>query len=249
MKKDVIAAVKDFFSSGRMAKGINDTTIVLIPKSTTPECLADFRPISLCNVIYKVISKCLINRLRPLLDSIISETQSAFVPGRLITDNAIIAFESFHKIQNHKNTNSSHCSYKMDLSKAYDHVNWSFLQKAMSRLGFWPTWIQWIMACVCSVRFAVHLNGSTLSQFIPTRGLRQGDSLSPYLFLVVGEALTCILKHEVNGGNITPLKVARRAPGISNLLFADDCLLFLKPTKEEVQAVNQALNFCQRCTS
>jgi hypothetical protein len=108
----------------------------------------------------------------------------------------------------------SHYAYKMDLSKAYDRVDWSFLEKAMSRLGLWQTWIQWIMACVRSIRFAVCLNGSTLSQFIPTRGLRQGDPLSPYLFLVVGEVLTYILKHEVNGDNITPLKVARRAPGI-----------------------------------
>ncbi|KAM0911874.1 hypothetical protein ACQ4PT_013166 [Festuca glaucescens] len=104
------------------------------------------------------------------------------------------------------------------------------------------------MACVHSVRFSVRINGSTLDPFIPSRGLRQGDPLSPYLFLLVGEALTCILKTEVVKGNITPLKVARRAPGISNLLFAEDCVLFFKATKEEAQAITNALNLFQRCT-
>jgi hypothetical protein len=121
--------VKEMFSDGILPKGLNDTVIVLIPKGTKPESLADYRPISLCNVIYKIISKCLVNRLRPFLDGLISETQSAFVPGRLITDNAIIAFESFHKIQRSKNPMDNHCAYKLDLYKAYDRVNWAFLKK------------------------------------------------------------------------------------------------------------------------
>ncbi|KAK1616516.1 hypothetical protein QYE76_022033 [Lolium multiflorum] len=247
MKQDVIEAVREFFKTGEMAEGANDTVIVLIPKGQNQECLADYRPISLCNVIYKIISKCLVNRLRPLLDNVISETQSAFIPGRLITDNAIIAFEGFHKIQKHKHANNTHCAYKIDLSKAYDRVDWDFLEKAMLKMGFCKTWTSWIMSCVKSVRFAVRVNGSTLPPFTPSRGLRQGDPLSPYLFLLIGEALTCILKHEVIRGSITPLKVARRASGISNLLFADDCLLFFKAIKEEAHAVKSALNLFQRC--
>ena len=92
LKEDVVGAVKKFFVDGIMPEGINDTTIVLIPKGSNPESLKDFHPISLCNVIYKVVAKCLVNRLRPFLDEIIFETQSAFVPGRLLTDNAYIAF-------------------------------------------------------------------------------------------------------------------------------------------------------------
>ena len=98
LKEDVVGAVKKFFADGIVPEGINDTTIVLIPKGSNPESFKDFRPISLCNVIYKVVAKCLVNRLRPFLDEIIFETQSAFVPGRLLTDNAYIAFECFHKI-------------------------------------------------------------------------------------------------------------------------------------------------------
>jgi hypothetical protein len=95
----VIQAVRSFFADGTMPPGINDTTIVLIPKGNSPTEFKDFLPISLCNVIYKIISKCLVNRLRPFLGDIISPEQSAFVPGRLITDNAVIAFECIHAIQ------------------------------------------------------------------------------------------------------------------------------------------------------
>ena len=107
-----------------MPEGVNDTLIVLIPKVKEPKVLKDFRPISLCNVIYKVVSKCLVNRLRPILEEIISPNQSTFVPGRMITDNALIAFECIHSI-NQGNTNAQQfCAYKLDLSKAYDRVDW-----------------------------------------------------------------------------------------------------------------------------
>jgi hypothetical protein len=238
--------VKNFFTNGEMLVGVNDMVIVLIPKGTDAESLTDYRPISLCNVAYKIISKCLANLLRPLLEDIVSETQSAFIPGRLITDNAAIAFECFHKIQRSKNPRNNHCAYKLDLSKAYDRVDWGFLEKILHKLGFCEQWIGWIMACVKSVRFSIKINGHTLKPFSPSRGLRQGDPLSPYLFLFVGESLSCILDKWTSQGHITPLKVARGAPGISNLLFADDSLLFFKSTPEEARAIDSALNLFQR---
>jgi hypothetical protein len=244
----VITAVRGFFENGIISEGLNNTTIVLIPKGNVPECLADYRPISLCNVAYKIISKCLVNRLRPFLDDLISENQSAFVPGRLIQDTTVIAFESFHKIQHCKNPRNTHCAYKLDLSKAYDRVDWTFLEEMMKKMGFRSKWISWIMVCVRSVRFAVRINGHIHGSFAPTRGLRKGDPLSPYLFLLVSEALTCILKKENTAGRITPLKVARNVSGISHLLFSNDSLLFFKATSEEARAVDSALNFFQRCT-
>jgi hypothetical protein len=98
LRDDVVRAVQRFFSEGVMPEEVNDTSIVLLPKKNDPEELKDFRPISLCNVIFKVISKCLVNRLRPILQDIISPTQSAFIPGRLITDNALMAFECIHSM-------------------------------------------------------------------------------------------------------------------------------------------------------
>ena len=120
------AAVLETFKSGVMPEGVNDTAIVLIPKVPFPKELKDFRPISLCNVIYKIVSKCLVNRLRPLLTELISENLSAFIPGRLISDNSIIIFECIHYIQALKQNSPTACAYKLDLSKAYDRVDWDF---------------------------------------------------------------------------------------------------------------------------
>jgi hypothetical protein len=160
----------------------------------------------------------------------------------------MIAFESFHKIQRSKNPRDNHCAYKLDLSQAYDRVAWGFLEKTLLKLGFCKKWTNWVMACVRSVRFSVRINGHTHEPFIPSRGLRQGDPLSPYLFLFVGEVLSCILKKDTSEGRIAPLKVARGAPGVSSLLFADDSLLFFKATLEEARAVYSSLKLFQRCT-
>lgn len=120
LKVEVTAAVRNFFLNGMMSPGVNDTSIVLIPKVSKPEKLKDFRPISLCNVVYKVVSKCFVNRLGPMLQEIISPTQSAFTPDRMVTDNALIAFECIHAIQKSEN---QFCAYKLDLDKAYDRVD------------------------------------------------------------------------------------------------------------------------------
>lgn len=122
-KDDVTRAVQEFLVTGIMPEEVNDTCIVLIPKIQQPETLKDFRPISLCNVTYKVVSKCLVNRLRPLLQDLISPSQSAFIPGRLITDNALIAFECLHAINSNDDERGEFCAYKLDLSKAYDRVD------------------------------------------------------------------------------------------------------------------------------
>jgi hypothetical protein len=119
----VIIAVKLFFATGNMPVGVNNTVIVLILKFDQPETLKDFRPISLCTVIYKVISKCMVNRLRPILGEVVSINQSAFVPGWLITDNTLVFFECLHFIEHNKNLNKDFCAYKLDLSKAYDRVD------------------------------------------------------------------------------------------------------------------------------
>jgi hypothetical protein len=242
IKEEVINVVKLFFVTGHIPDGVNDTAIVLIPKIDQPETLKDFRPISLCTVIYKVISKCMVNRLRPILGDIVSINQSAFVSGRLIMDNALVAFECLHFIEHNTNTEKNFCAYKLDLSKAYERVDWDFLKKVMQRLGFSHQWVDWIMSCVTSVRYQVKFNGTLLDSFSPSRGLRQGDPLSPFLFLFVADGLSTLLQREVNANSIEPVKICRRAPGISHLLFADDSLLFFRAQGTQATRIKTVLD-------
>jgi hypothetical protein len=183
----------------------------------------------------------MVNRLRPILGDIVSINQSAFVPGRLITDNALVAFECLHFIEQNTNMSKNFCAYKLDLSKAYDRVDWDFLKKVMQRLGFSHRWVDWIMSCVTSVRYQVKFNGNLLDSFSPSWGLRQGDPLSPFLFLFVADALSTLLQKEVTDGGIVPLEICRRVPCVSHLLFADDSLLFFKANGEHAAKIKEIL--------
>lgn len=226
----------------------SDTAIVLIQKGPNPEELKDFRPISLCNVVYKIISKCLVNRLRPWLDSLISQEQSAFVPGRRITNNALIAFKCIHAIQNGIGDRQEFGAYKLDLAKAYDRVDRAFLQSLLEKLGFHHKWVQWVMSCVTSVRYTVRFNGAPFCPFTPTRGLRQGDLLLPYLFLLVADGLSTLIKHQEALGNLQGIRVCRRAPSVSHLLFADDSLLFFHANVAQATVVKSIIATFERCT-
>jgi hypothetical protein len=202
LREDIIKAVQAFFSSGVLPEQVNDTVIILILKKNNPEELKDFWPISLCNVVFKIISKCLVNRLWPLLQDIISPVQSVFIPGRIISDNALMAFECNHAIQSNSVDRSEFCAYKLDMAKAYDRVDWRFLEGVMANLGFHRTWIRWVMQCVTTMRYSVCLNGHVLDTFTPSRGLRQGDPLSPYLFLFVADGLSRLIQKAVENDSL-----------------------------------------------
>ena len=143
MGDNVVTTVLDYLNSGVMGPDINHTNIVLIPKIKSLERMSEFRPISLCNVIYKIISKVLANRLKQILPSLISSTQSAFVPERLITDNVLVAYEVLHSMHSRKKGKKKKGSLalKLDISKAYDLVEWAFLQGFMTKLSFPEKWI------------------------------------------------------------------------------------------------------------
>ena len=166
----ITTAVLDFLNGGDMPDEMNNTIICLIPKVKNPQEMKQFRPISLCNVIYKICSKVLANRLRPFLDEIILAEQSAFVPGRLITNNVLIAFECTHYPKRKKGLTGA-CAIKLDMAKAYDRVEWEYLRRIMLRLGFQEQFVSLIMRCVTSVSFSVRVNGSLSKVFRPTQGI------------------------------------------------------------------------------
>lgn len=195
--------VKNFFSTGQMEEGMNYTNICLIPKKVKAERMMDFRLISLCNVIYKVIGKILASKLKKIMPHIISETQTAFVEGRLISDNILIAHELLHALNSGNKCSEEFIGIKTDISKAYDRVEWSFLEYAMQSLGFAERWISIVMECVKSVRYQVLINGTPYGDITPTRGLRQGDPLSPYLFVICTEMLVKQLQVAEKKGQIT----------------------------------------------
>ena len=141
--------------------------------------MTDYRPISLCNVVYKLISKTLANRLKKALTSVISEFQSAFVPGRLIHDNVIAAFETVHNLKRRGHKSRQKAAVKLDMAKAYDRVEWSFLEGMLYTMGFPERFIRLIMECVRSVSYSVLLHGRPFGRIVPTRGIRQGDPISP----------------------------------------------------------------------
>jgi len=146
--------------------------------------MKNFRPISLYNVIYKLCSKVLANRLRGFLDEIVSEEQSAFVPRRLITDNVLIAYECTHYLKRKKGKMGA-CAVKLEMAKAYDRVEWEYLKRIMLTLGFCDTFVSLIMRCVTSVSLSVQVNGVLIDSFRPSRGIHQGDPISPIFFFFV----------------------------------------------------------------
>jgi hypothetical protein len=156
----------------------------------------------LCNVLYKLISKVLENRLKKILPQIISPTQSAFIPGRLITDNILTAYETLQTMHSRLKGKKGFMAVKLDMSKAYDRVEWQFLEEAMRRMGFAPRWVQLIMMCVMIVKYSIVVNREPCRLIHPSQGLRQGDPISPYLFLICAEVLSSLLTHANGEGSL-----------------------------------------------
>ncbi|CAA7036116.1 unnamed protein product [Microthlaspi erraticum] len=237
----VIAEVQGFFNTAILPPGWNHTQICLIPKIPNPTLMKNMRPISLCSVQYKIISRILCDRLKVFLPAIISETQGAFVSGRLISDNIMIAHEMVHGLLTNPRVSDEFMAVKTDMSKAYDRVEWCFLEVLLEKIGFDRVWFRWIMSCVSSVTYTVLLNGRSHGYIKPERGIRQGDPLSPFLFIMCAEALVSCLNHSEAVGTLTGIKLAATGPAVHHLLFADDSLLMCRASKEEAGELNRCL--------
>jgi hypothetical protein len=240
VKFDVLNFVWSFFRDNHLLREQNHTFIALVPKISGPHSVHHFRPISLCNIVYKIITKILANRLKILLPKIISPLQSAFVPNRNIQDNTILAHELLNSFKNKKGRGGL-MILKLDMEKAFDRMEWSFLLAIMGKLGFHPSWVNWIRICITSPSFSILLNGSPFGLVFPARGLRQGDPLSPFLFILGSEVFSRLLSKAEAAGSLKGMKIARHCSAISHLLFADDLLIFGRACNSEASCIKDCV--------
>jgi hypothetical protein len=221
----------------------------LIPKKVNALNIRDFRPISLIGSVYKLLAKVLANRLALVLDSIVSKAQNSFVGGRKILDSVLIANEC---LDSRIKSGIPGLICKLDIEKAYDHVNWDCLYYILDRRRFGSKWIRWMQAYTSTVQFSVIVNGAPTGFFDSSRGLRQGDPLSPLLFLLIMEVLSRMLQKTVKGGLLKGIQVGQAEEAgvcVSHLLYANDTILFCDADLEQLLYIRMALTCFEAVTS
>ncbi|GKU99672.1 hypothetical protein SLEP1_g12482 [Rubroshorea leprosula] len=219
--------IKNAFTSSSIPNGWNDCLISLILKIKNPETVQQFRPIGLCNTTYKIISKILVNRIKLVLETLISPCQTSFVPKRKGTDNILILQDLFTPFPKKKGGKFGDVIIKLDLEKAYDRLEWSFIREALVYFQFPSRVVDLIMSCISTSHIVILVNGDKSEKFIPSRGIRQGDPFSPYLFTLCMEFLSIKISRDMAMGLWKGFKASKQGPTLSHLFFADD-LIFVE---------------------
>ncbi|GJV52789.1 RNA-directed DNA polymerase, eukaryota [Tanacetum coccineum] len=244
IERDVIKAVKWFFTNGSIPNGGNASFITLIPKITNANMVKDFRPISLIGSIYKIVAKILANRLVTVLDGLVNEVQSAFVTDRQILDGPFMLNEI---VQWCKKRNKQAMIFKVDFEKAFDSVRWDFLEDIMRKFGFGDKWCMWIRSCLRSSRGSVIVNGSPTEEFQFYRGLKQGDPLSPFLFILIMESLHISFQRVVDAGLFKGIKLGS-ALHMSHLFYADDAIFMGQWNQTNIDTITRVLEVFYRAS-
>jgi len=234
--------IEDFRASGQVLPTLNVTFLTLVPKEERVTHPKQFRPIALCNVIYKLLTKVIARSLKPLLPFIISPQKSGYVEGRKILDNVILTHEVIHSLQK---TGTPVMLLKLDLSQAFDKLSWAYMKSVLLAFGFAPTWVDWILHLTSSTFFYILINGVPSRPFSPTRGIRQGDSLSPFLFIIMAEGLSCFIQASIAEKSLFGLPLHGIDPPVSHSQFVDDTLMVGSPTVQEAHKILHILQtFC-----
>jgi len=222
IKKYLIKMLKWTQRKCKVGGYTNATHLALIPKENRPSSFARFRPISLCNSSYKILSKVIASRLKPFLPSLISENQGGFLANRHISDTILLVQEAIHSSQSR---NEKGFVLKLDLANAFDRARHSFLFVALKKMGFEASFLNLIKACITRPWITPLVNGRLGEAFQSTRGLIQGCPLSPYLFILMAESFSKVLDFHQRVGLITGIKFGNGVMNINHSQFADDTLL------------------------
>jgi hypothetical protein len=236
---DVFKAIKHFFKKAKLYRSFNYTNIALVPKVPNAHHVRDFRPISCCNTFYKCISKVIASRLKIVLPRVISKNQAAFLPGRNILDNILLAHELLKGYS--RKTSIPKAMFKLDIMKAFDMLQWDSIIRIMGYMDFPPHFLAWIYECISTPTFSVIINGSPAGFFRCRQGIRQGDPISAYIFIVVMELLTRMIDSLISQGKFKCHHLCSQ-PSISTLMFADDLVVFCTPDNDTINNLMNVLS-------
>jgi hypothetical protein len=227
MKVEMRILFHQFHGNATLPKSFSSYFVAIIPKVNSPLSLGEYRPISLLGCLYKIVAKVLAKRLSKVMNSLVASTQSAFLKERYLVDGVMIVNEI---VDLAKKSGRGCLILKVDFENAYDSVEWSFLDYMLERFGFCDKWRSWIRACVFSGNMSILVNGSPTEEINIKRGLKQGDPLAPFLFLLVAEGLGGLMKKAVEQNCFRGFRIGRQGVEISHLQYADDTLLIGEPT-------------------
>lgn len=240
----ICSFIKTTFQTGTFDENINHSFITLVPKRTPIETVNDFRPISLCNTTLKIITSIIAERFRPMMQKMISDTQASFLPERMAGDNIILVNEILHTMR-HSKAKNGYMALKVDLEKAFDRLNWDFIRETLFEVGLPSSIITLIMHCITTPQMSVLWEGKATEFFSPTRGVRQGDPLSPFIFILCIERLSHLINSKVENGDWKSIKISKNGPSFSHLFYADDLFLFGKASTKNLSVILECLNlFC-----
>ncbi|MCH93266.1 RNA-directed DNA polymerase (Reverse transcriptase), partial [Trifolium medium] len=207
IKHDVYKAVLQFFTSSWLLPNFNANTLVLIPKTDNADTVAEYRPIAIANFKFKIISKILDDRLATIMPAITSVQQRGFIKGRCIKDCICLTSEAINVL--HKRSFGGNLALKVDIAKAFDTLNWSFLLKVLHSFGFNSTFCNWIKSILESAKISISVNGKLHGFFSCSRGVRQGDPLSPLLFCLAEEVISRSITKAVREGKLNLIHGSR----------------------------------------